>query len=218
LADCHSKEDDAVTSTNRIAVALTVCVVLAMTGCASVPKEAVTLSYRVGDDIQQLQSGYRETVRLAFDQMRENGMNVIDNVWTPAFLSDFIVRGKLIESAQHEEFKTQLVEAWARLAIGKIEAKRKEFLDPLQKKEDELLAEIDAAFDQVISANATVTAHLNSVVKVKGFQDQLLERAGLKDIRDSINSLIVSASELTAKATNDLTEAAKKLDPPVALQ
>jgi hypothetical protein len=164
-----------VTSVNRLSLAL---VVVCTTACASVPQEAVTLSSAVGNDIEQLQSGYRQTVRFAFNQMHQNGLNVIDTVFTPAFLQDFIVSGRLIESAQDPDDSTELVEYWAREAIGAIDIKRKEFLDPIQVKEDALLADIDAAFDRLISANATVTAHLNSVRKVQNLQDQALARQG----------------------------------------
>ena len=60
-----------VSSTKRIALALSGCLVLGMTACASVPKEAVALSVAVGQDITQLHTGYRESVRFAFNQMRQ---------------------------------------------------------------------------------------------------------------------------------------------------
>ena len=112
-------------------------------------------------------------MRFACNQMRQAGLGVIDNVWTPAYLKDFVTTGMLVESA--ETGTTELVEFWARTAIEAIDNKRKEFLDPLQLREDALLVEIDAAFDRVISANAAVTAHLNSVLKVQTVQDQVLE-------------------------------------------
>ena len=53
------------------------CVALSLivlSGCATVPKETVALSVAVGEDIQQLYSGYKSVVRLSFDQMRRNGL------------------------------------------------------------------------------------------------------------------------------------------------
>ena len=199
-----------VSSTKRIALALSGCLVLGMTACASVPKEAVALSVAVGQDITQLHTGYRESVRFAFNQMRQAGLGVIDNVWTPAYLKDFVTTGMLVESA--ETGTTELVEFWARTAIEAIDNKRKEFLDPLQLREDALLVEIDAAFDRVISANAAVTAHLNSVLKVQTVQDQVLEATGLLEIRDTINGAIVSASDFAAGATRDIEAAAALLE------
>ncbi|MCY4374822.1 MAG: hypothetical protein OXC31_13705 [Spirochaetaceae bacterium] len=177
-----------------------------MSGCASIPKETVTLSMTVGKDIEQLHSGYRETIRLSFDQMRQAGLSVIDNVWTPAYLKSFVTSGELIEAAQAEQ--TERVDYWARIAIRAIDEKRKEFLDPLQEREDELVAAVDAAFDRVINANAAVTANLNSVLKVQVLQDQVREAVGLSDIRDEINNAIVSTSNWAAMATKEIEEAA----------
>lgn len=185
-------------STKRILVILSGCVLVA-TACARVPREAVDLSYAVGRDLEQLHSGYRQTVRFSFDQMRRAGLSVIDNVWTPAYLRDFVQGGNLVDSARNGE--TELIEFWARTAIDAIDQKRAEFLDPLQSQEDALLTQIDAAFDRVIRANATVTAHLNSIREVQDLQDQVLETAGLSDLRDTINNAIVSASEFAATAT-----------------
>ena len=131
-------------------------------------------------------------------------------MWTPAYLKDFVTTGMLVESA--ETGTTELVEFWARTAIEAIDNKRKEFLDPLQLREDALLVEIDAAFDRVISANAAVTAHLNSVLKVQTVQDQVLEATGLLEIRDTINGAIVSASDFAAGATRDIEAAAALLE------
>ena len=86
----------------------------------------------------------------------------IENVWIPAYLDSFVHQGKLIEAAKAGQ--TERVEFWARLAIKEIDKKRREFLDPLQRREDALIAEVDAAFDRVLNANAAVTANLNSVL------------------------------------------------------
>ena len=84
----------------RIVIVLTAYILVSVTGCASVPRETVTLSMMVGQDIEQLQTGYRETIRFSFDQMRQAGLSVIDNVWTPAYLQNFVAKGKLVEAAK----------------------------------------------------------------------------------------------------------------------
>ena len=200
---------DLMESIARRSVALTALIMLGITGCASVPEETVTLSMAVGRDIQELQSGYRETIRFSFDQMRESGLSVIDNVWTPAYLEEFVETGGLVAAAQNGQ--TERVEYWARLAIEAIESKRREFLDPLQQRETALIAEVDAAFDRVISANSAVTANLNSVLKVQGLQDNVVDTLGLTDIRNTINSAIVTASDEAAKATQGLRREAAAL-------
>ena len=197
-------------STKRLALALTGYVILSMTACASVPKETVALSRTVGQDVVQLQSGYREMIRFSFDQMRQAGLSVIDNVWTPVYLRSFVTRGQLVEAAKDEQ--TEKIEYWARAAIKAIDDQRKKFLDPLQEREDALVAEVDAAFDRVINANAAVTANLNSVLKVQNLQDQVLDAAGVSGIRDTINGAIVSTSNWAATATKEIEDEATSLE------
>ena len=197
-------------STKQLALALTGYVILSMTACASVPKETVALSRTVGRDVVQLQSGYRETIRFSFDQMRQAGLSMIDNVWTPVYLRSFVTRGQLVEAAKDEQ--TEKIEYWARAAIKAIDDQRKKFLDPLQEREDALVAEVDAAFDRVINANAAVTANLNSVLKVQNLQDQVLDAAGVSGIRDTINGAIVSTSNWAATATKEIEDEATSLE------
>ena len=197
-------------STKQLALALTGYVILSMTACASVPKETVALSRTVGQDLVQLQSGYRETIRFSFDQMRQAGLSMIDNVWTPVYLRSFVTRGQLVEAAKDEQ--TEKIEYWARAAIKAIDDQRKKFLDPLQEREDALVAEVDAAFDRVINANAAVTANLNSVLKVQNLQDQVLDAAGVSGIRDTINGAIVSTSNWAATATKEIEDEATSLE------
>ena len=179
-------------------------------GCARIPKEAVQLSYAVGTDIQQLYTGYRTTVVFSFEQMRQRGLTVIDERWTPVYLKSFVKKGQLVESARAEQ--TERVEYWARRAIKDIDDKRQEFLLPLKQQEEALLADIDEAFSRTIRANAAVTAHLNSVLKVQDLQDEVLESVGLKDLRDKINDGIVKASDFAANRTEEIETATKKLE------
>lgn len=182
---------------------------LCVSGCATVPKEAVALSVAVGEDIQQLYTGYRNTVKFGFEQMRQNGLTVIDVVWTPVYLRTFVKTGELIDIAKEENWED--LEGWARAAIEDIDAKRSEFLDSLQTKETALLNKIDEAFARTISANAAVTAHLNSVLKVQSLEDQVLDAVGLKDLRDAITNDVAEASNFVAAATEKIKGAAAAL-------
>ena len=76
--------------------------------------------------------------------------------------------------------------AWARAAIEDIDARRTEFVDSLHARETALLIKIDDAFARTIHANANVTAHLKSLLKVEEMQDRVLQATGLKELRDEI--------------------------------
>lgn len=190
----------------RIAV---IALCLGLGACASVPEEAVTLSYAVGQDLEQLQQGYRETIRLSFEQMRKRGLTVIDEDWTPAYLKTFVKEGELVDIVKEENWED--LEGWARAAIEDIDAKRREFLDPLNKREQALLNKVDAAFGRALRANAAVTGHLNSVLKVKNVQDQVLDAVGMTEIRNQISDAIVDVSNYAAKATKEISDASAVL-------
>ncbi len=188
---------------------------LGLSSCASVPEETVRLSYAVGQDIQELHNGYRRTVVLSFEHIRQRGLTVIKERWTPIYLKNHVKKSGLFEHLQNKEVPEAErygdLEFWARGAIEDIDNKRKKFLDPLKKREDALLADLDNAFGRVIRANAQVTANLNTVLKVQNLQDDILESVGLKDVRDKINNGIVEASNFAAKATKEIEDASKKL-------
>ncbi len=112
--------------------------VTGLSSCATVPKEAVALSVAVGEDIQQLYTGYRGTIEFSFEQMRQRGLVIIDEVFTPAYLKTFVREGELLQIAQEENWED--LEGWARAAIEDIDNERKAFLDPLNAREKVLLA------------------------------------------------------------------------------
>ena len=186
-------------STNRLVLAVTGYVILSISACASIPKETVTLSQAVGRDIKQLQSGYRKTIRFSFNQIRHAGLTTIDNVWRPAYVKTLVIKADLVEAAKRNQIDR--IMEWASAAIEDIDKERQKFLKPLQEKEDALLADVDDAFDQLIRANASITANLNSVLKVQRLQNQIVEAAGLSEIRKKINSGIEEVSTWASKAT-----------------
>ena len=99
------------------------------------------------------------------------------------------------------------VRQWAQSAIGQIDKKKAELLDPLNAKETELTASIDDAFGQLNRGNATITAHLNSLRKVQEVQDEALAAVHLKDLRDKIDDSLVQVSDEAAKGLDQVRKA-----------
>lgn len=198
---------------NKFVIIVIASCFIGLTSCASVPEETVQLSEAVGKDIQQLYTGYRATVRLSFEQMRQNGLAIIDKLWTPKYLEVLISEGVLDVCAEIEKTaeKTDCIEYWAQGAINDIDEKRKDFLQDIDVKEAELLATIDEAFDRTIRANAAVTAHLKSIRKVKETQNEALQAVGLADVPGKINEGIASASRFTAELTAKIEKEAENL-------
>lgn len=179
-------------------------------GCTSVPKESVELSYLVGQDLRALHDSYTVLVRTHFAGLRRDIDAKIDEVFVPAFVDDFVERGQLVSHVQND--RPDLVAFWAREAVRNIDAERQERLAPIDQAEAELLESIDRAFSRVIHANAVVTAHLNSIREVEEVQTELIDRAGLRDVRDQITDALVSASEEAKRIEGQIDDVAEALE------
>jgi len=178
-------------------------------GCASVPKESVELSYTLGNDLESLHRSYKTLIERYFESLRREINGAIDRVFIPAYINDFVKTVMLVENAKAD--RPDLIEAWARIAIETIDNERTKRLAPIEKAEKDLLVIVNDAFDRAVRANATVTAHLNSIRKVKEVQDDILESLKLKDVREKINNALADASGKAKEITDDINKAAKKL-------
>ena len=177
-------------------------------GCASVPKESVELSYTIGKDLESLHQSYKTLITRYFDSLRLQVNSAIDRVFIPAYINDFVTTGQLIQHAQKE--RSDLVEAWARIAVETIDKERISRIAPIDKSEKELLTSVNDAFDKAVRANATITAHLNSIRKVAQVQDEILESLKLKDVRDQINNALIDASKKAEEITTDIQRASAR--------
>jgi len=84
---------------------------------------------------------------------------------------------------------------FAQAALGQIEQKRRALLVPLDDLERRTLQELQAAYAQIQQAQSSVTAHLSSLAKVQGEQDQLLERVHLLEKRDHLLDRAIAVNE-----------------------
>lgn len=194
-------------------VGTTVCAaVLAMAlgvgGCASVAPESVELSYILGQDIESLHQSHRELIAHYFEALRKQVDDSIDRVFVPAYINGFVVSGKLMQHAQNQ--RADLVEAWARIAVAKIDRERQLRLQPVLEAEREARLMVDTAFDKAIRANATITAQLNSVVKTQRSQDEMLASLGLKDMREKLNQSLAGASDKVRRIVGEIEDAKGK--------
>lgn len=187
-----------------------VVVTVGATGCANVPRESVDLSYTLGQDLEALHQSHRDLVTRYFDALRGQVNDTIDQVFIPIYINDFVVSGKLVQHAQNQ--RADLIEAWARFAIKRIDRERRERLQPLNDAERELLTSVNEAFDKATRANAAITAQLSSVVKTQRAQDELLESFKLKELRGKIHDALADASTKASKITSDINATNSKLE------
>ncbi|MFZ5862383.1 MAG: hypothetical protein ACOYXR_06065 [Nitrospirota bacterium] len=179
-----------------------------LVACASVPKEVVELSYVVGHDLDAVRISYRTLIHTHFDDLRSRANAFLEDQWVPAFLSDFVQRGQLVENARGSDPRAVLedVSIWAESAMEEINDKRRVLIEPIDRDEASLMSSVDEAFDRLTRANATITAHLNSLRKVQEVQDEALKSLRLQDLREVIDQRLVAASDATQKAIEKLAE------------
>jgi predicted nuclease with TOPRIM domain len=134
-----------------------------------------------------------------------------------------VAKGKVVWSTEMRKFVSPdparaerqmlaTVNFWSRTAIKKIEEKKASLLTPLEHDENELVTAVDNAFARLHIANATITAHLNSLRKVREVQDEALAALDLKELQDKINEMLISMSEKAMKGLKAIEKADGLLD------
>ncbi|MDQ1353732.1 MAG: hypothetical protein QG657_4039 [Acidobacteriota bacterium] len=96
--------------------------------------------------------------------------------------------------------------------MERIQNKKNELLSPINDDEKKLLEEVDVSFARLINANSGITAHLNSIRKVKELEDKALSGLGLKDLRDRIQDVGVKASKKLQKAIDAIKSSEDTVD------
>jgi len=183
---------------------------VALSGCASVPAEAVTLSRTVGEDLQVVHTSYNKMVRDYFDLMRQETIGVFEQKFTPAYLKVYVPESGLVDLAKTENFEG--LEFWARTVVDRLDSTRKQLVEPIDAREQAMLEQIDAMFARMATANAEVTAHLNSVRKVHEAQDQALAQVGLPNLRQQVTDSLTEASNFAKELTHKIESAEGKLE------
>ena len=193
---------------------VTTCLVgLLSAGCAQVPQESAGLSTLVGQDIAALQVSYDQLIQRYFDSLRAQREAYLQTEWVPKFVGNWVENGRLIDMANStviwsdsaDDFARPTpgregaelvysVQVWAEEAVHQIQTKRAELMSPLDADEVELRADVSKAFANVINANATITALLVSVRKVKETQDEVLGAFDLRETRDAVNDRLIDIS------------------------
>ena len=60
-----------------------------MSACATVPQEAVELSYLIGRDMAALQQSYDLLLEQRFEDYRAQRTDYLENIWAPAFIAEW---------------------------------------------------------------------------------------------------------------------------------
>src|SRR3990172_5966598 len=142
-----------------------------LSGCTTVPKEVVEMSYVVGQDVAALEQSYKTLIAAHYEGLRAERERYLQERWIPKYLEDWISRGKLVDIAQGRVVwsrekrafvtptsgaKKELLESvldWSEAAVADIEDKRSGLMAPLDQEEKALLASVEEGFRRIERGN-----------------------------------------------------------------
>lgn len=101
---------------------------------------------------------------------------------------------------------------FAESAQIEINAKRKELMNPINDQEKMVVNEINAAWGDLISGQAAVTAHLESVVEVKKSQNEVLRKLNILEKRDKMLDVLMQYNDMFTNLLKEKEDAEKKIE------
>lgn len=212
-------------------ILVSVFLVLMCFGCQTVPKEVVELSYVMGKDLESINTSYDKLIHQYYENLRDQRRAYLDDIWYPRFITNWRDEGQLVAIAKEEriwsEAKQELIYVragsepmeslatlndWLTYALYAYEEKESTLLSPLNNDEEHLRGLVNQAFINITRANATITAHLNSLREVQEVQDEVLKALNLKELRDEINNQLINASQKAKTGLEKVKEADEKVE------
>ncbi len=183
-----------------------------VSSCVVIPKETVTLSETLGDDIKTLHNSHRNMVNIHFEKIKNEINSFVNDVYSP-FVINYVLKVELknykegkpslfgaIEMAGKKEGKDESENALNEMsdfldaAQRQIEARRNELISAIASKQNQLLQFVDQSYEHAIYANSTITAYLESIRKVKSAQKDALSMVGLEGADTLIINNLVKLS------------------------
>lgn len=178
----------------KIIKVTTLSVLIAVTGCVSIPSEAPELSVELGKRIAAIEESNITLLNRFFDQKRKEVDKFIEEEWVPEFANNFFSNKTISdawETIVSEDDKKQrllfLVKTGPRL-IKKINEKRLELIQPLDALERRIELKIREEYTQARAINNSITSFLLSASKVADNRNRYLEMVNTTDA--SIGKLI----------------------------
>ncbi len=186
---------------------LIVALVLITFGCATVPRESVELSSLVGEMISSAKVSHVNMVNRHFDYLRSDVEYLAFHDYKGALLEN-VRRGLKKNDPNFTELSLDQYDK----VILKIQGKRNEWLQEVEKNRQTVLQALEEHYVALAQANANVTSMLRSAANISETRAALLERFGpsvgisgtkIKEVEDKVlegtnrvRSIVESAMEV----------------------
>jgi hypothetical protein len=195
---------------------------LALFGCAVIPPATVNLSADVGQDVLAIKKSHLYYLNGYYDRLESEANRFIDQEYTPILIrtalngkTGVLLMQKLETGKSGDQAAQDSVAFMQRfLADVKnlVDAQRTKVSASIEGARRQALTQVDAAYSQVAQGNATLTAYLESLVKVHTAQNELLATAGVPNLQDDIAEKLANASDTAANVLAQASAGDKSLD------
>ena len=198
--------------------------IIAISGCTSVPQEAPLLSEEVGKQIRDAKSSHLALLNQYFIVKRNQIDIFIDQVWIPEFAENVFKKPKIrskwnsIVSNNNKKQRLIFITRIGSLIQKKINAKRNQLTTPVDELEYLLTKKINNHYDNLLTANSTLTVYLKSSFAVKELQTSAVKKLNIdKKLSshitkaDKILEYIVSAKGSYVKNKDKIDDILNKL-------
>lgn len=168
-----------------------------------------------------------DAIITALDNSRNHEPQLLRDI-----LDDFVEDDRLDPAAAHvasllgTDDPAQMILEFAEAAHEEMQLQRRELMDPLDQAEEEALAEVNAAYAELLAGHGVLTARLEAASKVAQEQDRLLDALGgpgtavsirhrLGDLSTKVGDAIETARSLAGDADDEVdqdTDASAILD------
>lgn len=184
-----------------------------VSACAVIPKETVTLSQTLGNDLVVLHNAHRNIVNIHFEKIKDDINSFVNDVYAP-YIINYVLKGELksykegnpslfgtIELAAQKQGKEESENALNEMsdfltaARDQIESKRYELISPINTQENQILLAVDQSYENAIYANSTITGYLQSIRRVRGAQQEALSLLGLPGADTLMTNSLVKLSD-----------------------
>jgi len=196
----------------RLFAGLILMLAIAMASCVSVPQESAQLSIELGQRINGAKQAHLALARNFVAEKRERIDEFMAREYIPAYMknafaNDFVANkwNQAVRTTDDAMRLELITEISANLQKG-INAKRQQFMKPVDEMEQLLLQRISEHYDEMVAANAALTSYLDSAISVKDRQGKVLDSLNIKG---DFSAYMTKADDLIGmitSGTNSLKE------------
>lgn len=182
-----------------------ICCLGLLAGCASVPSQSVELSAHVAQDLLAIKQGHVFYVNSFYDRLVFEANRAIDNEYTPALIAAELngaAGGALMKSLEEGRAgglparkAVDFMQIFLTGIHDRVGHQRKIVLTPIEAARASAISQLESAYGNVVQANATITAYLSSLRKLREAQDAILAKAGVPNLQDEIAQRTATTSD-----------------------